>query len=91
MNRTGLTEMVRCALGGTATTMAASLSIEAVLRAMRDGLWEDGSVKLAGFGSFTLKQSPARRVLNPRTAAECIVPARRVLRFKASPQHRYTD
>lgn len=89
MNSVQLNDMVREALGGTATSVAASLSIEAVLRSIEDGLREDGSVKLAGFGSFRVKETPARSLRLPSDGRICNLPARPVLRFKAAPTQRY--
>lgn len=85
MNRRGLEEAVRAALGGTATHMAAELAVEAVLRGIADGVREDGTVRLARFGTFQLKQRRPRRLTLPRSGAEHVLPARTVLCFKAAP------
>lgn len=85
MNRRGLEEAVRAALGGTATHMAAELAVEAVLRGIADGLREDGEVKLARFGTFRLKERQPRRLTLPRNGAEHLLPKRTVLSFKAAP------
>lgn len=85
MNRRGLEEAVRAALGGTATHMAAELAVEAVLRGIADGLREDGEVKLARFGTFRLKVRQPRRLTLPRNGAEHLLPKRTVLCFKAAP------
>ncbi|MBR2144707.1 MAG: HU family DNA-binding protein, partial [Akkermansia sp.] len=61
-NRQELQELVRQQLGGTATPMAAQLALDAVLRAIADGLAEDGEVKLARFGTFRVKQRAPRRL-----------------------------
>lgn len=85
MNSVQLNDLVREALGGTATSVAASLSIEAVLRSIQEGLREDGAVKLAGFGSFRVKETAARSLRLPSDGRICDLPARPVLRFKAAP------
>lgn len=86
MQRKELLQMVREALGGTATQSAAELALEAVVRAIRDGLREDGEVRLAKFGTFRMKECRPRRLRNPRTGEEMQLPARRELRFTPS-QH----
>lgn len=65
MNRHSLLELVRQQLGGTATPMAAQLALHAVLRGIRDGLNQDGEVRLAGFGTFRVQQRAPRRLLLP--------------------------
>lgn len=88
MNRRGLQERIREALGGTATAMAAELALEAVLRGIRDGLVQDGEVKLAQFGTFRYKQRRPRKLTLPRSGEEMQLPARRVLTFTAAPATR---
>ncbi len=81
INRKELLEHIRRALGGTATPSAAELALEAVTRAIQDGLREDGEVRLARFGSFRMRSVAARRLLLPGSGKEMQLPQRRVLRF----------
>ena len=81
MNRRELLELIREALGGTATHSAADLALSAVIRAIQDGLREDGEVKLARFGTFRLRNVAARRLLLPGSGRAMELPARKVLRF----------
>lgn len=80
-----LTESVRLRLGGTATPMAARLALQAVARAIRDGLQEDSEVRLAHFGTFRLKKCRSRRLLLPGSDRELVLPERCQLRFTPSP------
>ena len=73
---------IQHALGGTATRGAAEMALSATLRAIRAGLLEDGEVKLAGFGSFRMREAAPRRVLLPGTDRAIILPRRKVVRFK---------
>lgn len=82
MNRQGLQELVRCQLGGTATPRAAQLALDAVLRAIIDGLAADGEVRIARFGTFCIKQRAPRRLLLPGSRKELILPPRKVVVFK---------
>lgn len=86
MNRRGLEEAVRTALGGTATHSAAELAVDAVLRGIADGLQKDGVVRLARFGTFRCKQRRPRRLNLPRSRESHTLPERTVLTFKASPE-----
>ncbi len=83
-----LTESVRRRLGGTATPMAARLALQAVARAIRDGLQEDAEVRLAHFGTFRLKKCRSRRLLLPGTGRELVLPERHQLRFASSLSER---
>ncbi|MBQ6942143.1 MAG: HU family DNA-binding protein [Akkermansia sp.] len=81
MNRQGLQELVRQQLGGTATPMAAQLALDAVLRAIADGLAEDGEVKLSRFGTFRVKQRAPRRLLLPGSEKSLVLPSRSTITF----------
>ncbi len=81
MTNKELLEEIREALGGTATQRAAELALHAVTQAIKDGLTEDGEVKLAGFGSFRYKTVAARRLTIPRSGKSMELSQRRVLRF----------
>ena len=87
MNRRQLLELIRQALEGTATQSAAELALDAVVRAIQDGLREDGEVKLARFGSFRMRRVAARRLLIPGSGTPMQLPEREVLRF-ISPEKR---
>lgn len=82
MNRQGLQELVRQQLGGTATPMAAQLALDAVLRAITDGLAEDDEVKLARFGTFRVRQRAPRKLLLPGTCKKIELPARAAVTFR---------
>ena len=49
----------------------------AVETAMKSG----DKVQMVGFGSFEVKERPARVGRNPRTGEECLIPASRVVKF----------
>lgn len=75
---------IQRALGGTATRGAAEVALSATLRAIRAGLLEDGEVKLAGLGSFRMKEVAARRVQLPGSRQSMLLPRRKVVRFTPS-------
>lgn len=45
---------------------------------------KDGKVAIIGFGSFSMQKRAARKGKNPRTGAAIKIPAKKVLKFKAS-------
>jgi DNA-binding protein HU-beta len=60
----------------------AGKAIAAVFDSMSDALAEGGKVQLVGFGSFEVKQRPARKGRNPQTGEEIAVGERKVPVFK---------
>ena len=55
--------------------------LEATLDAIREALENGDEVRLVGFGSFKVRQSAARRGVNPRHREEIEVPAKERVRF----------
>jgi nucleoid DNA-binding protein len=60
--------------------------INQFLEAIADTLRDGKTIELRKFGTFAAKDRKARPALNPRTLEKCIVPARIVPVFKASPE-----
>lgn len=60
--------------------------VELAIEELRQALERGESVKLRGFGSFTVRNKRPRVGRNPKTGDEFPITARRVLSFKASPQ-----
>ncbi len=58
--------------------------LEDVLRIITDRLAEGTTVKIANFGSFSVRHKGARMGRNPKTGEEASIPARRVVVFKPS-------
>ena len=58
--------------------------VDAFFEELFQKLAQDGSFKIADFGSFTARTKVARPGCNPRTGAPMTVTARRVLTFKPS-------
>ncbi len=59
----------------------ASEALEAALTAIREALQEGDEVRLVGFGSFKVRQSAARKGVNPRNRETIEVPAKERVRF----------
>ena len=58
--------------------------LETVLREILDSLAEGGSVKISGFGSFSIRQKGERIGRNPKSGEEAPILPRRVVVFRAS-------
>jgi integration host factor subunit alpha len=57
---------------------------ESVLKEISDCIVRGETVKLPGFGTFTVRKKGQRIGRNPKTGVEAIIKPRRVLAFKAS-------
>ncbi len=58
--------------------------VNTVINHIKDGLRDDGSVKIPSFGSFYKKHKKERIGRNPKTGEEHVISARDVCTFKAS-------
>ena len=62
--------------------------VESILDNLSNALVEGESVKIAGFGTFQIRDKAARTGRNPKTGVEVPIAPRRVLTFKASQKMR---
>ncbi|NKB77391.1 MAG: integration host factor subunit alpha [Gammaproteobacteria bacterium] len=58
--------------------------VELFFEKIRQSLESGSSVKLSGFGSFTLRDKTPRPGRNPKTGEEVAISARRVVTFRSS-------
>lgn len=58
--------------------------VDAVFEVMRESLEKGESVKISGFGKFSVRQKKARKGRNPQTGQSLEISARRVMTFKPS-------
>ncbi len=58
--------------------------VELFFEKIRESLENGSSVKLSGFGSFTLRDKTSRPGRNPKTGEEVAISARRVVTFRSS-------
>ena len=72
---------------GLSRTESAGL-VEAVIDKIIEALIRGETVKLAGFGTFTLRDKNERIGRNPKTGEEVPITSRRVLTFKPSQMMR---
>lgn len=64
----------------------AQLIVEAVIENIKESLIAGESVKITGFGTFTVKKKNSRIGRNPKTKVEVEITPRRVVTFKVSDQ-----
>ena len=60
--------------------------VECLLETMKVTLESGESLKISGFGNFTVKTKADRRGRNPQTGEDLTVTSRKILSFKASPK-----
>lgn len=81
MNKSELIDSV--AESADLSKAAAARAIDAMTEAVTGALKKGDSVSLVGFGSFAVKQRPARTGRNPQTGAPINIAAAKVPSFKA--------
>jgi DNA-binding protein HU-beta len=67
------------------TGVAANRTAGDVITAIIGELKKNGKFTLPSFGTFTVRETKARKAMNPRTGAAVKVTAGKTVRFKASP------
>ena len=67
------------------TGVASSQLAAHIIDAIRTEIVTTGRFSLPDFGSFTLRETPKRSALNPKTGEKVAVKAGATVRFKASP------
>lgn len=84
MNKTELINEI--AANAACNKAVAKASLEATLEAISKALTKGDKVALIGFGTFSVVEKPARTGINPRTKEKIEIPARKVVKFKASSE-----
>ncbi|HET9147323.1 MAG TPA: integration host factor subunit alpha [Acetobacteraceae bacterium] len=82
LTRASLAETIYTTVGLSRNESAAL--VEAVLDRMKHALAQGESVKISGFGTFSVRQKGRRIGRNPKTGMEVPILPRRVLIFRAS-------
>ena len=78
MNKTELIEKI--AAGSGLKKAEAKDALDATLRELKNALVAGEKVQLVGFGTFEVNE---RQGVNPATGAKIVIPARKVVKFKA--------
>ena len=64
----------------------AKAAIEAYASVVADALKEGDKISLIGFGTFSVSERTERQGINPRTKEKQIIPAKKVVKFKAGAE-----
>lgn len=79
MNRRDLVD--RIAESAALTKVQAAKALDACIEGIQSSLVEGNRVALMGFGTFALSERKSRKVRNPRSGTDMLIPARLVPRF----------
>jgi DNA-binding protein HU-beta len=81
MKKPDLVEKVK-ELAALESKAAAERAVSAVLEGIEAGLQKDGEVQLIGFGTFRVKDRPAREGRNVKTGEKIKIKASKTVAFK---------
>jgi DNA-binding protein HU-beta len=88
MNKAKMIELVR---DETSSTVAGARSaVDTLFNSIAKSLKKEGSITIAGFGTFRVTKRKARKGRNPQTGAEIKIAASKSVRFKPSKTLRAT-
>ena len=79
MNKKEFTQSVAAASG--LSPKDAALAVNAALDVIASAMQQGERITLPGFGSFAVKDRPARMGRNPRTGAQIRIAAKKVVKF----------
>jgi len=83
MNKGELIDEVQRNLGKETTRAFSERVVNTVIDAIVNGLKNDGTVQIVGFGTFRVKERKARKGRNPQTGEEIEIKASKSVSFKA--------
>lgn len=84
MNKTELIEKI--AAGSGLTKVDARKALDAAVAAIQEALVAGDKVQLVGFGTFTVKEQPAREGINPATKEKIQIAAKKIAKFKVGAE-----
>lgn len=84
MNKTELVEKIAAQAG--LTKVDAKKALDATVDAIKAALKAGDKVQLVGFGTFAVKEQPARQGINPATKQKITIAAKKVAKFKAGAE-----
>ncbi|MGM9802258.1 MAG: HU family DNA-binding protein [Candidatus Limisoma sp.] len=68
------------------TKADAKAALDATLTAISDAVANNDKVALIGFGTFAVVEKGERTGINPATKAKIVIPAKKVVKFKAGAE-----
>lgn len=84
MNKTELVNAI--AEKAQLTKVQAKAALDATMAAIADELAKGEKVALVGFGTYSVVEKGERTGINPATKAKIVIPAKKVIKFKAGAE-----
>lgn len=84
MNKSELVAAVAAKAG--LSKVDAKKAVDAVVASVTEALKAGDKVALVGFGTFSVAERAARQGINPATKAKIMIPAKKVVKFKAGAE-----
>ena len=84
MNKTELIAKIAETAG--LSKVDAKKALDAAVEAVKDALVAGDKVQLVGFGTFAVKEQPARQGINPATKEKIQIAAKKIAKFKAGAE-----
>ncbi len=84
MNKTELVNAI--AEKAQLTKVQAKAALEASMEAIAEELAKGEKVALIGFGTYSVVEKGERTGINPATKAKIVIPAKKVIKFKAGAE-----
>ncbi len=76
-------ELVRAIANNAGITLKdAATALDSVVAAITEGLKNGEKIQISGFGTFELKEKPAREGINPKTGEKIKIAASKIPAFK---------
>ena len=84
MNKTELVNAI--AEKAQLTKVQAKAALDATMEAIAEELAKGEKVALVGFGTYSVVEKGERTGINPATKAKIVIPAKKVIKFKAGAE-----
>ena len=84
MNKTELIDKI--AAGAGISKADSKKALDATVNALKEALIAGDKIQLAGFGTFSVNERPAREGINPATKEKIQIAAKKVAKFKAGAE-----
>ena len=84
MNKTELIDSIAASAG--ISKADAKKALDATTEAIKNALVAGDKVQLVGFGTFAVVEKGARTGINPATKEKIVIPAKKVVKFKAGAE-----
>lgn len=84
MNKTDLVAQIAAKAG--LSKVDAKKALDAALAAVVESIAKGEKVSLIGFGTLSVAERPERKGINPRTKEAVVIPAHKVVKFKAGAE-----